>query len=215
MQKRRRIPIVQVTATTKVLAGERHCCYAPWFRTHFAGYEKAESDFDFGQWAADHAAAVHESARRIREAGYTVTIEDENWFELAGKNGAILRGKPDIVGVNSKEVLLVDVKTGRKRFSDVIQTQIYMAVWPHVRAEHEHLPIRGQVEYSTETVHVPPPSTVEGFMQQFRLFMNDLAGSTELPKAPSYNECRMCDIGARSCPDRVSEPEGLTYTDLF
>ena len=216
MTKTRESPYLWATWLPKLIAGEDHCFWKAWFKAHFTEYEKLQDDsFDLGRWTADHAFMVYERAKRLRDEGYEVAVEGQNKFYLETRAGATLSGQPDIVAKRDADLLIVDCKTGRPRYSDKVQVLIYMLVWPHVRPEADGMEMRGEIEYSTKSIDIPIADADEGFRQAVRYLITDIAGARELARVPCFDECEYCDISAADCPARVTEQLQPIVVDLF
>ena len=102
-----------VTWITKLLAGEHECAWASWFKGQHS-YEKVVDGFDFEAWSATHSGMVAARAAELVSDGCVVYVEGENDFKLVGTD-ATLAGRPDIVAVKGKVVLVVDCKSGKRR----------------------------------------------------------------------------------------------------
>src|SRR3990167_5163245 len=154
MTEPRRSPYVWVSWVTGLLAGSDHCSWKVWFRAHFT-FERAEPEIDLVQWRGQHAALVNETAAVLTEDGWAVSLEDQNKFHISVAGGR-LGGKPDIVATRgTREALVVDCKTGKRRDSDVWQVIVYMraAVLALGLADRE---VSGRVQYRDGVVDLPP-----------------------------------------------------------
>lgn len=217
-------PYTWITWLTKLLAGEEHCFWKAWFKSHFQNYERIESDFDSAQWVADHAAIVHDWAEQLRNEGWTVSVENQNAFVLAGRSGAKLAGKPDIIAIRhgaregEGEVLIVEIKgpAAKPRASHKVQALLYLYLYVYANPEHENFDVRAQVEYCNRpAVNVSIEDADEGFRQQFRSVMIEIGGDTEPVHTPSYNECSRCDLGKGVCAARVTSVAEAIPVDIF
>ena len=216
MATRRNSPYVWITWLIKLLAGEEHCYWQTWFKAHHQDYEKVDRDFDRAQWNADHAAMVHDRARSLRATGYVVTVEGENAFSIAGTNGAKLGGKPDIVAIRDEELLIVDCKSGKPYGYHRMQMLLYLFLWPYARPEHEHLTIRGEIDYpSRGSVHVSRGEADDAFRLQFQTVIRTVTAVEEAPRAPSFNECNRCDLACSACPAKVTTGIEPVLVTLF
>ena len=65
---------IWVTWITGLLAADKHCEWAAWFRAHFQGFAKVPSDFDLAAWKAAHGEMVRARATELRGEGYTVQL---------------------------------------------------------------------------------------------------------------------------------------------
>ena len=122
-------PYIWATWLAKVMDGTNPCIWAASFMAHFK-YDKIEDpSFDSAAYAAEHARATNAYAAQLRAKGWTCRLEDENDFGLDGEK-AILAGKPDIVAFKGKEILIPDIKGGKKMDWHWWQVLIYMAAFP-------------------------------------------------------------------------------------
>jgi hypothetical protein len=207
---------VWVTWISKLLAGDAHCAWAAWFRAHHT-YDRLPSDFDAAKWASEHTTMVREQAEALRQASFSVSLEDQNAFRLQGQQGVTLGGKPDIVAWRDGEVRVVECKTGQPRHADTIQVMIYMLVLPHAQPIWRGRTLSGCVHYETGPVDVPAEALDSDFRARFREMMAQVGGGTALARVASFNECSFCDIGRLDCPERVEiQPDdGADDHDLF
>lgn len=224
MAIRRPSPYTWITWLTKLLAGEEHCFWKAWYKSHFHEYERIESDFDSAKWTADHAAIVHDRAQQLRKEGWIVTIEDQNKFSLTGRSGAKLAGKPDIVALrrgehaSEGEILIIEIKgpTAKPRGSHKLQTLLYLYLYGHAHPEHENFTIRGQIEYSNgPALRVAMEEADAEFRQQFRMAMQEISGDDEPSHTPSFNECGRCNLGESVCAARISDVADAIQVDIF
>lgn len=194
-------PYVYVTWITGVLAGDRDCAWAPWFKAHFRADKRPDRTFDLAAWTAEHVAMVQARAAELVADGWRVTVEGANDFRLYGKT-AILSGKPDIVAIRGAEVLVVDCKTGKQRHSDFWQVLVYMLALPRVREDVVGLRLSGEVCYRDQRITVTPEE-LNGDREARIFDVLRQCGSDDRPAhAPSRHECAFCDITDSDCPER-------------
>ena len=205
---------VWVSWLTRQMAGEEACRWKLWFRANNT-FDKVPSDFDLARWTADHTQLLHARADELRAQGYSVYLEGQNDFRLKGRGGAPLAGKAAIVAIKGDDACVIDCKTGAGRHSDKLQVLLYMLSLPLTVGHCRGRALRGEVQYRDHVVGIAPAEVDDAFREKLRSYMA-LAGSDEAPaRAPSYSECRFCDITAADCPERVGEATGATETDLF
>jgi hypothetical protein len=202
----REAPYVWVTWLTRFMAGEAHCGWAAWFRAHHT-FDRLPSNVSVAKWTAEHTAMVREYATTLRLEGYTILVEEQNAFKLRGRQGVTLAGKPDIVAWRSDDLRVIECKTGIPRTSDQLQVLIYMLVLPYA------LPVlwkgrtfHGQVQYRADRVDIPAEALDEPFKTLLRHTMAQVSGDIPLTRVPSVTECRLCDINASLCPERLESP---------
>ena len=198
-------PYVWVTWISKLLAGEAHCQWAAWFKAHHT-YQKRPSDFNVAAWTAEHTEMVRDHAERLRGEGYEIYLEGQNAFRMRGSDGTTLAGKPDIVAVRGGAAKVVDCKTGNPKTSDQLQVLVYMLTLPHTHPACRGLRPDGEIRYRNDAVPIPASQIPAQLRRIVRETMHRVGGDLELPRVPSYDECRFCDISAADCPDRVERP---------
>lgn len=212
--KPRAAPNIWATTPAKLMAGDQQCQYAAFLKAKYR-VPRRPSDFDLSNWTAQHNVMVQARAKRLEADGYTVYLEGQNAFNVRGKSGALLAGRPDIVAVKGDEALVVDCKTGQQRASDHYQVLLYMYVLAKSHPACTGKRVAGEVTYKNGSTDIPPEAVDEAFVAQFSTTLQGILVA-EAPKAsPSYQECRFCDIGKENCPYRVDEPPQEVHSDLF
>lgn len=192
------LPFVWCTWLSGVLAGDRQCLWAPWFRSHFRFDKRPDSTFNLAAWSAEHNALVDIRRQELEAEGWTVTIENENAFRWHGKT-AILAGKPDLIARRPGEFLVVDGKTGQQRNSDWWQVLIYLVALPPVFGAGHW---RGEVLYKNQhRVAIEPEELTPERREQIFARLRTCGSSDRPAKTPSVTECRFCDITASDCPE--------------
>jgi CRISPR/Cas system-associated exonuclease Cas4 (RecB family) len=212
MTERRETPYVWVTWISRLLAGEAHCEWAAWFRAHHT-YEKRPATFDFAKWNAEHGQMVRERAVALAKEGFQVGIEEQNKLSLRGGSGATLGGKPDLIAVRERDVLVVDCKTGQTRGADYYQVLIYMLALPMCRPQYKGLAVRGRVDYRDNAIQIPPEELAEEAANRIWEFIERVVGDNEPQRVASAGECAFCDITRRDCPDRMDEAPDSTQEE--
>lgn len=195
------------------MAGEQSCGWAAWFRAHYSDFARRERDGDLIGWTARHNELLKKRADELRSQGYTVYVEDQNKFNLKGSSGTV-GGKPDIVAVRDSDAVVVECKSGRKRDSDHFQLQLYMLVLPLTHDACKGLQqLRGELEYPDGPVQVDTvPSRIAKLIYST---IREVCGPDPLPKAPSFQECRFCDLTKADCPERIEAQERVVTTEAF
>ena len=194
----RREPYVWTTWITGLLSGDKHCRWAPWFRSHYT-YAKTETDFNLFKWKGEHADFVRDIATRMRADGWQLFLEDQNKFRLKGQRG-MFAGVADIVAMRPGFVKVVDGKTGKRRDSDVWQVLIYLAELPlgsPLMIAGQQLD--GEVVYRDGAQHVENPD--QSMTDRIWATVREASGDDEPERTPSPSECAHCDI--LDCPDRM------------
>ena len=214
MGQPRQAPYVVVSWISKLMAGEEACLWKLWFEAHNK-FDKVPGDFNLAQWTVDHAEMLSARACELRRQGYEVFVEAQNDFKLDGKNGARLSGKADIVAIRDDDALIVDCKTGGDKNSDKIQVLLYMLALPINVTHCRGTILRGEVQYSSGVVHLPPERVDAKLRARLKVFMDVAASHQEPNKTPSWSECGFCGLTTADCTDRVLEAPQPSETDLF
>jgi hypothetical protein len=210
MTTERDTPYVWVTWITGLLSGDSHCEWAAWFKAHHSDYQKPPSNLNLTVWKAQHGAMVRERARKLRESGYSVYVENQNKFTYTGSNGIKLSGVPDIVATKDTDALVVDCKTGKERGSDTMQVMVYMLMLPRTHNACMGRTLRGEVEYKDRAVGIGAHELTDGIKKLMRNVIWGVGGSVVQKKVPSCEECAFCGIGTLDCAERVeaaAQPE--------
>ena len=213
----RREPYIWTTWITGLLAGSNHCQWAAWIRSNYGVVKKRESGVDLAVWKGLHGAMVQDRAAQLLSDGLTVYVEDQNKFNLRG-HSATLGGVPDIVAVDEVtcRALVVDCKTGKPRDSDIFQVLIYMMMLPLAKPHLRGLTFEGELYYGlANRVEVPASRLNDSTRQLIQRTITKMSEGP-LPKVPSLQECKFCDIAKEDCPEKMGgEPEEVSATDLF
>ena len=201
----RQIPYVWTTWITKLLAHENQCAWSSWFQAHHQQYENVARDVALEQWTEEHHRMVEDQATALRADGYTVYVENENFFTLPGKNGSTLSGKPDLVAVRDGQAIVIACKTGQRRASDQQQVLIYMRMLPLAYlARYKGRTLTGRVQYRDGHVDLGPDTLDIHFTTNLRHIMDCVTGPSAPVPMPSLQECRVCNLTQHDCPDRMA-----------
>ena len=208
-------PFIWVSWLSKLMAGEKQCEWASWFRSHYA-WEKLPSGLDLAKWTAGHTQLLHARRAALEAEGFTVYAEDQNSFKLMGATGIEVSGKPDLVALRGSEAYVEDCKTGTARHSDHFQVLVYMLALPHVEGPWKGLTLNGRIIYGNAVVDVPASKIDAELKELFRRTVLTTGGAEPARKVPSWGECRYCDISRADCPERFEiEPKAIGNHDLF
>jgi hypothetical protein len=208
-------PFIWVSWISKLMAGEKQCEWASWFRSHYI-WEKLPSGLDLAKWTAGHTQLLHARRATLEAEGFTVYAEDQNSFKLMGKTGIEVSGKPDIVAIRGHEAYVEDCKTGTPRHSDHFQVLVYMLSLPHVEGPCKGRNLDGRIIYGNTVVDVPSSKIDADLKELFRKTVLTIGGPEPARKAPSWGECRYCDISNADCPERVDiQRRAASNHDLF
>lgn len=195
-------PYVWVTWLAKMLGGDQ-CLYSLWFKARFKYQKREEEGEQLAEWNRDHARLIRDRRRDLEEAGYSVTVEDQNQFKVEGET-AIVAGKPDLIARKGDEVLIVDGKTGRRRDSDIWQVLLYLWAIPRSRPDITGR-LEGEIQYKRgdECVTVTSDALTKPRLSDIVTMIKVVTASTPPSKAPSRFECQRCNIA--ECADRFTE----------
>jgi PD-(D/E)XK nuclease superfamily len=217
MTEKRNSCYVWVTWLAKLMAGDVQCQWAPWFRSHYVVYPKAPSDFQQATWVVEHNKYLDDLCKGCATQSLSIFKESQNSF-TAKRVTMTIGGKPDLIVLESdKKFTVYDVKTGQPKASDVIQVMLYMAFLPYSTSGiYKGKALDGYVVYKNgEKTRIPSHSVDDNFRAQITHFLNILNALDEPEKAPSYPECKFCDITKEDCPKRIeSEDAGYECPDL-
>lgn len=208
-------PFIWISWLSKLMAGEKQCQWACWFRSHYR-WDKLPSGCDLAKWTAEHAQLLRSRRTALEAQGFTVYTEEQNSFTLMGKTGIEVSGKPDIVAIRGQETYVEDCKTGTPRHSDHFQVLVYMLSLPSVDGPCKGRRIEGRIVYSNTVADVPS-SKIDGHLKElFRKTVSTIGGQEPARKVPSWGECRYCDISKADCPERIEIGRRITDDhDLF
>ncbi len=195
-------PFIWVSWLSKLMAGEKQCEWASWFRSHYI-WDKLPSGLDLAKWTANHAQLLRARKAELEAEGFTVYAEDQNSFKLVGQAGIEVSGKPDIVAIRGQEAYVEDCKTGSPRNSDHFQVLVYMLSLPHVEGPWKGRKLDGRIIYGGTVVDVPASKIDADLKELFRKTVLMVGGQEPARKAPSWGECRYCDISQADCPERI------------
>lgn len=218
---RKRGPVVAVTSITGLVSQDASCEWQAQFMARHEpnSWDRVPDDEgpEMVNWRIRHPAMVAETREEWRMKGYDVTIENQNWFKLVGSSGTKLWGKPDLIAVSGNQGVIIDIKTGKPRQSDVFQVMCYMWGVPLYKdSAHYGKKFKGLLVYDLFPDKEIKAATTDGqFVKRLGALINRVASDEPALKVPNWHECQFCKITATDCPERVAEePEG-TLTDAF
>jgi CRISPR/Cas system-associated exonuclease Cas4 (RecB family) len=200
---RRSEPYIHPSWLAKYLSGDRQCLYAMYGQANYK-LPKPDSDFDLEGYKLQHQEALDTYAEQLRQEGYTVHTEDVNAFKLTSRIGAVISGQPDIIAIRGDEVLVVDIKTGRKASKDIAQVKVYMAIIPAVKVHGITTVPMGRLVYSDEEFDIEPENVTPEFKARVATLIHPVGEDTPPAPTPSAGECRFCPV-ALVCSHKVGE----------
>jgi len=215
MKQERKQPFVWPSWISKLIAGEDHCFWKVWFKSHFTKFDKMPSDFNTASWVIKHTAMIRQRTEALERLGYRVMIEDQNSFSWDYK-GAQVNGKPDIVafgqeenfkGEMENESVIEDIKSGKCKTSDQVQVWLYQIILPKAMPEYESVRFKGTVVYKPGVKDVPIPETIvdDASLKTEVINTIDKVIGPEMDArcTPSRGECRFWDITSADCAQRI------------
>ncbi|MCY4414893.1 MAG: PD-(D/E)XK nuclease family protein [Chloroflexi bacterium] len=216
MPQLREHPYIWTTWLPKLLTGETCCEWSVWFKAHYRDWSKSEGDFDQSEWLMRHTALLNQQKAERAGDNRCVYVEGQNAFRLRGK-AATLAGRPDLVVLDDRDATVIDVKAGREQAWHRVQVMIYQYALPLVFPQFRDVRFHGEVVYPTRTVQIPQGSLSKQFIQELVNLIRRLGSDTPPGRAPSWSECRFCDISGLDCSERIDGDHGLEdiETDAF
>lgn len=193
---------IWVTWLTALLAGDASCWYSAWIRAHFKIDSVRRGDFDLASWKVTHTEMVEARSAALTADGWTVTLEDQNFFTLRGRT-AKLAGKPDIVAIKGDDALCVDCKSGQRRASDIQQVLLYMFALPLASDRFKDKRLSGEVQYRDGSIPIQPEQFTDELRARIIQTITKVGASTVPTTTPSARECAFCDVGKADCPSRI------------
>lgn len=210
------LPEFWTTTIAKALSGDQPCLLSPWLSGHMRLEKRPREDAaSLAKWKTDHTAALNDYVTRLKAQGWKCSVE--RYFRVEGAS-AILAGKADVVAQQAdKRPLIVDVKTGQPRDSDLIQVMIEIVMIP-IAWNSPSMLFEGEVVYRDHTVKITNAQAQE-MKPKIVTLLKQLALTRRPDAAPGLAACRWCDVSEKDCPDRFNaerepEPVGST-TELF
>ncbi len=145
-----------------------------------------------------------DSGQSSRSAGHKAIASEDGQDEVS---------RP--VVVSEQRPVIIDIKTGRPKPSDIEQVKLYMFAVPRALGRHRGVVFDGKVQYPDHEVEIPASAVDEAFVGRMAGLIKRLASSEPPPTVPSYQECRFCDITAADCPSRVENEFEAGMTEVF
>ena len=198
---------------TRLLAGENRCVYRAWYKAHFKIQkdESPERQAFFDEQTKKHDIIQDAREAFLKQGGYIVKREEQGEFKLRGAKGD-LAGKPDLVGLNESEALIVEVKSGKQRESDAWQVLIYWFALKIDWLKDTGLTIKGEVAYKggvTRKVEALSPLKSKAIADLLKV----VTGDDEPPTTPGKWDCEYCEIVG--CTARFQAAEAADASGVF
>lgn len=196
-------PYLWVTWLSGVLAGSQPCVWQSAFKANFKYDKIPDPTFDSAAWSANHAEAVRARAEELARDGWRCRLEDENAFRIDGRY-ATLAGKPDIMAYRAGQILVSDIKTGKKKDDHWWQVLVYLQAWP-LWAPQEcdgTVTLSGEVVYPDVVIEISANELTASRSETTWSTIKQLASIQTLTPVPTERGCRYCDIPVTECPSR-------------
>lgn len=182
--------IVAPSRIAKHLIGESQCLLQYYVQAHY----QLASNKNYISYKMRHQSFLKQRKQFWMAEGYSVSCEKQNLMSFFTKKGPKFIGNPDLY---VKEInRFEELKTGKPKYSDIVQLMLYMAAAPYVYGLSE-IP-SGRVRYSDGSVKYP-----EEITQDFKAEVTQLIGvlvSDKIPEPePSESDCRFCPFN-HYCP---------------
>ena len=205
------LPTFWTTAIAKALSGDQPCLLSTWIGGRNKEKRPREDATSLAMWRTNHTAQLTEVVDRLRAEGWKCSVE--SFFRVTGQY-AILSGKADCIAQQiDKRPLIVDVKSGMPRESDIVQVAIEMVMIP-LAWESPSMIFDGKVIYTAHDVLVTPQDAAE--MRPKIIALLKQLGTMPRPTAsPGEQTCRFCDIPDSECPDRFKALPPVAKTVEF
>ena len=210
--QRKGLPVFWSTAIAKVLVGEQPCYLAPWLAGHHEFDKRVRDQSSLTIWKANHTEQLTAVVERFRAEGWKCDVE--RFFKVAGQT-AIVSGKADLIAQQpNKRPLIVDVKSGQPKESDIAQVALEMITIPMAWNSPDMI-FDGQVIYSTHSVNVTR-SDADALRPKLFALLKKLAIMPRPEASPSQSSCRFCDVPDEECGSRwIEHAEAATVTTSF
>ena len=190
------LPHVRAEWLPELLAEERHCEWAVWFRAHHPDQVAPPSSDD------EAAALLDQQRAEWAERGYDVTIDTE--FLLRGRH-AVLAGATELIVSRDEHTLIVSVPTGPPLRSHGTLVRIYMYALRRAQGPYRGIVLPGELVYPDRTQQVPQGGVDQGLIRRLGALINRVVADEPAVRVPSTHECGSCPIA--DCPVRVASPQ--------
>jgi len=197
--KRAGLPSFWSTTIAKVLAGDMPCLLSPWHRGHY-NWPKRPQAPSMALWKAKHTDLLQQTHAAYRAEGWRCQLE--SFFKVEGGT-AVVSGKADLIcQQKDKRPLIVDVKTGDPRESDVIQVLLEMVMIPLAWGSPS-MQFAGRVIYAPPlpAVDLTPAQATEMAPRIFAM-LKKLGTMPQPEPSPGEHTCQFCEIPDGDCDAR-------------
>jgi hypothetical protein len=172
--------------------------------------KRARDESSLAIWKANHTKLLSETVDKYKADGWKCQVE--RFFKVTGQT-AIISGKADLIVQKPDErPVIIDVKSGSPRDSDVTQVLSEMILIP-LAWNSPGMTFAGRVIYPSHTVEALPASAAEMKPKLFDLLKR--LGLMRRPDAsPSEHSCRFCDCTDADCLDRWKAEDAPVSTTV-
>lgn len=215
MTSKRSIPYIWASWLARPIVRTNTCLWSIWFRAHYSDYPRASNNFDSRSWRIKHGELVDAAERNFQQRFLTVQRERQNVFQYRGQSGAILAGKPDLVGIAETEARICDVRTGQPHEEHWAQMLLQMYFLPRCFPRiFKGLRITGEVIYPDEKLEVYSDEFDDTFRAKVTDLLRQVTAAEPPRKAPTANGCAFCTITEADCSERVEENPESEQSEL-
>jgi hypothetical protein len=205
MTRKQDSPYIWVTWITRLIMGGDSCLWAAWFKSNYREFQKTPSDFDRLSWNVKHTQLLDFVEKEYKQRFPKTQREHQNLFKYHGRSGAILSGKPDLIGFNDSELRICDVKTGDRRDEHWAQMLLYMYFFPkcYPHIFNGNLNVVGELRYPDFKQEVYMEEFDETFKSRVTTLLRAASCTEPPPHVSSVTECGFCSITSEDCAERV------------
>ena len=191
---RRSKPYVHPSWLAKSVSGDRQCLLASYIQANYKVPAKPNNDFDLEKYKLKHQQTLVSYVGALHSIGYEVYAEAANSFSYKTKTGATISAQPDIVAMRDDVPVIVDIKTGKPKATDIAQVKLYMAMSPSINLHGINTIPNGRLVYGMDELDIDASEVTTEFKQQVAQVMSALTISDIPDPTPSLCECRWCPV---------------------
>jgi CRISPR/Cas system-associated exonuclease Cas4 (RecB family) len=201
---RRPQPYVHPSWLAKAVSGDRQCLLASYIQANYKVPLRPGNNFDVEGYKLKHQENLISYIGALHSDGYSVHTEKENSFWYKTKSGATISAQPDIVAMRDNEPMIVDIKTGRPKATDIAQVKLYMAMCPSSNLHGISVIPSGRLVYGADEFEISADEVTSEFKRQVAQIVNALTTSDVPAPTASPFECRYCPV-SHVCPYQAEQ----------
>ena len=206
------LPTFWTTHLAKVLVGDQPCRLAPWLAGHLNLRKMERDSIQLAEWKKKHTAFLKATSDQMSADGWACSLE--RYFRVQGST-AVVSGKADlIIRKTDKRPVIIDVKTGYAKESDIVQVCIEMLLMPLAWGSPQML-FAGRVIYLEASPVEINPATAQTYREPLFRLIKELATRVKPEAQPSESTCRFCDVSEDDCPQRWKPADVPVTTTEF